>query len=216
MKKLVLYAEGAGELSGSETRLPPTGVPLPEEMLGAAHVLLRRAAALAWNLSELEVSFSVPNRTRGRHARGSDLLDRTRLRQLVTWPKPEQVPDLVIVLIDSDGDRQRGTKLREWLHDKTPSVIAVAIEEFESWLIADSDCVRSALGGTAALEGAVPEPEKLAPREAKGLLSGWLGVVPAERRLELRRSIAQTCSLQLLQDRCPSFADVARDLRALA
>ena len=214
MKKLVLYAEGAGELSGSVTRLPATGRQLADETLGAAHILLRRLACHTWNLDASNVVFTVPNLTKGRHARGSDLLDRTRLRQLVTWPKPELVPDLVIVLVDSDGDRQRRTMLRDWVRDKTPSVIAMAIEEFETWLIADSECVRNVVGSTTALAGAVPEPEKLARTEAKNLLGTWLGGTGTDQRLLVRRQIANLCDLQLLQTRCPSFSEVVSDLKA--
>jgi hypothetical protein len=138
------------------------------------------------------VVFEAPLRVRARLARGSDLLDRRTLRQLLSWPVNQ--PDLAVVLVDQDGEPTRKLTLQAHLSAAPPlpvqRVVGVAVEEFEAWLISDMDAVRMVLGGDLAEPRS---PEKLEPRAAKQLLRGWIS---ASRRDEplIRSDIAKTCS----------------------
>jgi hypothetical protein len=213
----VIYAEGAGEAVGSVTELPPVGEALKPDMLGAAHVLVRRTLVDAKQLEPEEVRFDSPNRTRGRLARGSDLLHATRLRQLLTWPRPQQQPDLAVVLVDADGDRQRATQIRASLGSVgVVAVVAVPVQEFEAWLIADSDAV-AAVCGRDDLRGQQLEPEKWERGKAKRRLAEYLsasGTARGGHGRDLRRSVAEQCSLEALHKSCRSYADFHADLRA--
>jgi hypothetical protein len=209
---IVLYAEGISERGGSITLLPPVGDPLPEETLGAAHLLIRRLLTFAMSVSAADVVFCSPMRVPpGRHARGSDLVNPTAVRRLLSWPKREQIPHLAIVLVDADGDGQRATRLRAALAQVDVTfVVAVAVQEFEAWLIADHECLAELLGAAAALSGATENPESLQPRAAKELVMRW---TTNEDLAELRRKFAIECDLQRIIDRCSSLANLVRELR---
>jgi hypothetical protein len=212
--RIVVYAEGAAEALGSITLLPAVGEALREEMLGSAHILIRRVIAVEWGLAQEAVRFDAPNRTGGgRLARGSDLLHEQRLRQLLRWIRPErQQPDLAIVLIDADGDHQRGTRLRAALSSiDVVAVIGLAIEEFEAWLLADFMTVQRVLGAVA-MSDFPTTPERLKPGEAKGRLNVYLGEHTADS-LKLRREIAAQCSLDELRNKCRAFQQFVSDLR---
>jgi hypothetical protein len=92
-----------------------------------------------------------------------------------------------------------------------PVVIAVAIQEFESWLLGDHPAVQSI---TATSFDQPKEPESMAPGEAKGLLSKWLTQAPNLGMEQARRELAQRCDLDRVCRRCPSFATLVKDLRA--
>lgn len=149
-------------------------------------------------------------------ARGSDLLDGRTLRQLLTWVKPQQQPDLAIVLVDADGDLQRANRLRSIVSTvRVPSVVVASIQEFEAWLVADHACVAAVLGVSAPLPGATDAPEELDPRAAKSLLAQWMadaGCTDAEAQREARRRIVRACSLSTVRDRCRAFATFASEL----
>jgi hypothetical protein len=77
---------------------------------------------------------------RGQVVRGSQLQDPAILLRLLTWFPPQKPPELVVVLVDADGDTGRRTRMRKVAEGKVGShvvVIAVAVEEFEAWLLAD-------------------------------------------------------------------------------
>ena len=146
--RVVVYAEGSREDSGSRVALPLPGDALPEAALGPAHVLVRRCLVELVPMSE--VRFDVPLRTRGRRARGSDLLHGPTVRRLLTWATPMAKPDLAVVIVDADGEANRHVALRHILSSRRepqpPAVIGVAVQEFEAWLIADEAALRQHLG----------------------------------------------------------------------
>lgn len=149
--RVVLLAEGAGETGGTQTLLPAAGDTLTDAMLGPAHSLVRRAVAQGWSVPAEAVRFEVPLRTtRGTIPRGSELLDRGTLRRVLLWARPTLRPDLNIVLVDADAEG--ATARRDRLTTATQDlpgvrVIAVAVREFEAWLLADADTLRSVTGG---------------------------------------------------------------------
>jgi hypothetical protein len=167
--RVVLYAEGSGETLGELSSFQSApGTPLAEEQLGAGHVLARRAIASARGIPEDAVLFEAPLRTaRGLVAHGSDFLNRTTLRRLLTWPDLQRRPELAIVLVDADGEANRGARLERDIEGLAHAVVGVAKQEFEAWLIADHAALNAVLG--LALQES-QSPEEMKPREAKQLL----------------------------------------------
>jgi hypothetical protein len=211
--RVVLYAEGTADTAGEIRVRPKPREPLGEEWLGPAHRLVRRAIARARpRLPEAAILFEEPLRVGVRVARGSDLLHRPTLRQLLTWVTGKR-PDLAVVLVDRDGAAPRHTELSVAIRDlaiPVTSVIAVAIEEFESWLIGDSAAVAQ------VLPEATPPPqiESLDRRQAKSLLQQWSASHQDKRYREIRLSLANLSNLDTLERRCPSFARFTADLSA--
>jgi hypothetical protein len=209
--RVVLYAEGVGDVGGEVSSLPPPTETLAEFHLGPAHALVRRCIARETSVPEQAVTFLSPLRPRGRHARGSDLHDRNSLRQLLTWPNKNRRPDLAVVLVDGDGRHDRRSTLREFVDGiSTPHVVGVAIQEFEAWLIADHGAVVGALSPAPEQPSHV---ESLSPRQAKTLLGQWISTAGDPDGAGVRLTLARTCNLTVL-DRLSAFQSFRQDLRS--
>ncbi|HLK99629.1 MAG TPA: DUF4276 family protein [Myxococcaceae bacterium] len=214
MFRVVVYAEGAGELAGTSSFPRAPSSPLTEEELGSAHLLVRRCLERARDLDASLVRFEEPLRTgRGRLAKGSILHSPTTLRPLLLWAAPERQPDLAIVLVDADGDEERQQALDSAITGlPVEAVVSVAIQEFEAWLIADPAALKSVLRQTLALPRA---PEKLPRREAKELLTSWCEEHARSRdAAEVRRDLARQCDLDTLSRQCSAFERFLRKLQA--
>lgn len=212
MIRVVVYAEGAGELAGAKSLQPSPGSLLSEEELGSAHLLVRRCLEKARGLDSTHVQFEEPLRTpRGKVAKGSMLHSRETLRPLLLWADPRKQPDLAVVLIDADGDAGRQMLLEEAIEGiPVTTVIAVAIQEFETWLIADPSALKSVL--RKPLSPPKP-PEKLSRREAKELLQQWCDEHAGSRDAAvLRRNLAEQCDLDTVSQKCTAFASFLRKL----
>lgn len=212
--RVVLYAEGPGEL-GSWVDLPPApGSPLQDQRVGPAHVLIRRILNERPTGGASEVRFEAPLRTReGREARGSTLLNPAELYRLLSWP-PGKAPDLAVVLVDEDGDTTRRSDMQGALARRKymcRAVAGVATREFESWLITDLNAVRRVLGTSI---DAVPRAEDMRPREAKNLLASWMSGAGDDRHDELRKRLAEEADLNVLRHHSSSFQLFDRDLSA--
>ena len=206
MFRVVVYAEGTGELAGAKSLQPAPGAQLSEEELGSAHLLVRRCLEKARGLDASLVQFEEPLRTpRGRVAKGSMLHSRDTLRPLLLWADPHKQPDLAIVLVDADGDTGRQKLLDEAIEGiPVKAVVAVAIQEFEAWLVADPNALKSVL--RKPLSPPKP-PEKLSRREAKELLQQWCEEHAHSRdAAEIRRNLAEECDLDTLAQKCTAFA----------
>jgi len=212
--RIVLYAEGGGETTGELEGLRAPGDPLRDEEQGPGHLLVRRAVTLAGSVPEQAIVFEEPLRTRrGRLPRGSDLHDTNTLAQLLTWGTRSRQPDLCVVLVDSNGDTRRKERLNAAMSGLTvPKVIAMAIAEFEAWLIADHQAVARVLGSGPVDLG---PPESLSPRSAKNALKSWI-VAAARDGNEVRRTLARICDLGVLAKRCGAFATFLKELGALS
>jgi len=212
--RIVLYGEGGRDVSSPEYQPVAPGDPLPEGNLGPAHLLLRRCVVSSDLARGVAVRFDEPLRTmRGGRPKGAHLLDRNFLRELLTWANPRMQPDLAVVLVDRDGDdnRLRKNTMEAWVQEvPVPKIIAVAVQEFEAWLVADKNAVHGALGA------ATPElspPEDLAAGEAKEALKQWIlgSARPTEER-DIRADIARTCILDTVTKRCPAFEDFRKEI----
>jgi hypothetical protein len=208
--RIVLNAEGPGETRGALSLGAAPGSPLSEDELGPGHLLVRRVVAMTRAVPEEAISFLAPLRSgRGQVVRGSGLLNRTTLRQLHQWPMPDRRPDLSIVLVDADGQADRRTVLASHLEGVTlPAVIAVAVQEFESWLISDQGALNATVGSSTERPPAV---ESLKPRVAKALLADLLA--KHEEPHAARCTIARTTDLALLERESSSFARFVLDCR---
>jgi hypothetical protein len=137
--------------------------------------------------------------------RGSDFLHAQTLAQLLTWPRPDKQPDLAVVIVDADGDSRRKPTLDEAVSKvRVSRVVAVAVQEFEAWLIADEVAAAAVLGQRLSRS---KDPEQMARREAKELLKGWLetSTQTDSAAWELRRDIAARADLEVMAERCPAF-----------
>lgn len=187
---LVLYAEGPAEDRGEMTWLPAPGSPMEAEHLGPAHCLVARLVAASSPIPEPAVKFLAPLRVQGRRHQGSDLLSRKRLRQLLTFATAERRPHLVIVMVDEDGQGSRLDELRRLTDGLAqPHVIAVAVREFEAWLIADAQALAAVFPGVLT----PTDPESMPPTQAKTLLRSWLeeqssAATQADRAEEVRQA----------------------------
>lgn len=212
MFRVVVYAEGPGELAGRDTsRQRAPGTPLTEEELGAAHLLVRRCLERSRSLAPESIQFEEPLRSRGKLAKGSMLHSPNTLRPLLFWADEDMRPDLALVLVDADGKEDRQTELDSALQELTvDAVVAVAIQEFEAWLIADPEAVKSVL--RKPLSPPRP-PERLGRRQAKELLQQWSDEHASKREpAELRRQLVRECDLDTLARVCPAFAELLRRL----
>jgi len=214
MLRVVVYAEGAGELAGRDTsRQRAPGAPLTELELGAAHLLVRRCLEHSRGLTPEGIRFEEPLRSRGKLARGSMLHGHDTLQQLLTWPDEERMPHLAVVLVDADGKaEERQAALEAALEGLTVEAVAsVSIQEFEAWLIADGEAVKSVL--RKPLSPPKP-PERLGRREAKELLQQWSEEHASKQEpAELRRQLAERCALDTVARVCPAFAEFLHRLR---
>ncbi|MBI5516443.1 MAG: DUF4276 family protein [Deltaproteobacteria bacterium] len=217
--RVVLLAEGAGETGGDLTPPLAPGEVLAEGHRGPAHALVAQALARSWSIPVGAVLFEAPLRTvRGTVARGGELLDRGTLRRILSWARPTQRPDLVVVLIDADGELNRKARLNEFARDLPGArVIAVAVEEFEAWLLADEAALRAALDREIP---AAPSPEELPPGAAKKKLNALCDGGNASsdrkpRRRQVRQTLCEQASLDALARACPSFKAFLEDLRAV-
>jgi hypothetical protein len=206
--RVVVYAEGALELSGIPALPRAAGAHLPERELGAAHVLVRRtiahiAAARGEHILFEEPLLLVPDL---RKPRGSDFLVPKNMRRLLSWHPSARRPHLAVVLLDEDGVEGRLQLVQGFLDDPwpTPVAIGVAVQEFESWLIGDMNAVRKALGGSP-----IDEPthaEGMSPGHAKVLLGGWTRARSAvSADASTRRRIAEELQLEVLASASRSF-----------
>jgi hypothetical protein len=209
--RVVLYAEGAGEIAGAGGMGWHTNAVLDEESLGAAHELVRRCLSREEGgpVPSAAVQFQGPLRIgRGRIPKGSDLLDRENLRSLLTWLQPDLQPDLAVVLVDEDGHSSRKRMLEGSVADIPGSkVVAVAIREFEAWLVADEAVASGAMGKTFER---TKEPETMAPGEAKKLWASW---VSGGDECAARLTVARTVDLDGLASRCRAFGTFRGELR---
>jgi hypothetical protein len=211
--RVVLYAEGAGEAAGEIGLLPAPTEPLADEHLGAAHVLVARSIERARRIPSKAIRFESPLRVDGRTARGSSLHTPQTLGRLLRWTDAERQPQLVVVLVDADGD---ATARRERIAEivkraSPPTVLGVSVQEFEAWLLADA----RALGACGLTAPALGEMESLERRVAKSALSAALSDAfdsDRDRARQARISLARTLELDEVARRCRSFATFLADL----
>ncbi|MFB6265310.1 MAG: DUF4276 family protein [Bradymonadaceae bacterium] len=117
------------------------------------------------------------------------------------------------MLVDNDGKTGRKERLEgfiEELRRQVERLIAVSVEEFEAWLIADTSAVISTLSATIDKVG---DPESLELGEAKSRLQGGIADhTDDEDEHSIRQTLVRELDLQRVADRCEAFETFVRDL----
>lgn len=213
--RVVVYGEGGRELGEVGSARASPGETLPEDSLGAAHWLVRRGLEAVQGVALAATSFEEPLRARARRSKGSNLLHRPTLRELLTWLPTKtrtRCPDLAVVFVDADGDSSRRQTLLKSIEGMPPlpaRVIAVPVREFEAWLISDWSCVQQMLGLTRDLP---PAPEGFKPGEAKRLFAELFAASSRKDESGVRRDLAKHCDLEQVRGRSQSFGRFLDDL----
>ncbi|HTQ03794.1 MAG TPA: DUF4276 family protein [Polyangiaceae bacterium] len=131
---------------------------------------------------------------------------------MLAWPAPDLSPDLAVVLVDRDGDAARRTLLQRIIEERgamhPPTIVGVAQEEFESWLIADPKAASQVSGSIVEVPRA---PDNLMPGEAKRTLADW--TANAGDSFIARRLIAESMDLEVAANRSNSLRAFLADLR---
>jgi hypothetical protein len=213
--RVVLYAEGPNETGLTER--PPLsgrGSSIVDDDLGPAHLLTRRCIDHVTKHKLPSIQFHAPLRLGAASARGSHLLDPKRLEELLTWVHPARTPDLAVVIVDADGaESARRKTLNEVISQREvflpPTVVAIAVEEFESWLVADQHPINRALGH----EIDALDLKNWRPGKAKSWLMRRLAGVGAKEQEQIRRTLCQDCDLDVISNSSPSFTRFLDDLK---
>lgn len=213
--RVVLYAEGPNETGAIE--MPPLFARrsrIADDDLGPAHILTRRCVALTTNRDAASIQFQAPLLVRGKSAKGSQLLDSRVLERLLTWTHPKIAPDLAVILVDQDGAEARRTMLKSIVDQRRlpqpPVVIAIAVQEFEAWLLADLKPLIRILDRKL---DQLSDLEQWKSGEAKRWLLEQLGRLPADELHQVRRMICLECNLDLIGRSSSSFRSYLDDLR---
>ncbi len=191
--------------------------PLLEDDLGPVHELIRRIVTAERKVPAPALDFREPLRARtGRPLTGSMLLVPANLDDVLDgWLVDAPV---FILVVDSDDKpaHERMKVLTDALaRNSVSGAAAVAIKEFESWLIADQAALDTILRPGHPSPAA---PEDLGLRVAKQQVNSWCQAVANDRRplLAVRRELAAALDLETVRKKCPSFDAFCKELAALA
>lgn len=141
-------------------------------------------------------------------------MSRANLRKLLAWPDSKRAPRLCALIVDEDGQRQRLKDLRSYVEGIPPplTAIAVAVSEFESWLLADHQALASL---TSQRIDSGWDVETLEPRRAKEHLRALTEQLRADSTVAAaHRLIAEQLRPEQLRSVCPSFQRFLDELRA--
>ena len=137
--------------------------------------------------------------------------------------------EALFVVVDRDADRAKERAVRrapDELRQETPAafaietVVGVAIETFDAWMLADDQAVSEVLGCDASAEG---HPESLAGApntkdHTKTRMDGLIrsSASAGKHRWQLYPRIAEKASLARLKRKCPKgFGRFAKEVRAV-
>lgn len=215
---LVVHAEGPGDLGSPSYEIAPRESLMPEE-LGPAHILIQRILSEELQIPAKAIDFLEPLRTNDNNRPyGSKLLNARVLDEiLIGWSiRPSDQP-LVVLLVDSDEQppKTRCQILEDALsRNLLEGAVGVAVKEFETWLVADTQAVAQVVG---MAQPNVTRPENLECGEAKTLLNQWIrpAVNPARQPLDIRRELVVSMDLSVVAEVCPSFREFQQQLVAM-
>jgi hypothetical protein len=234
--KIGLIAEGEAELGASIPYIKPEdgGKVIERHAEGALHTLIRRELESVGFPSCEFVQRHPTNKESGIFTRrtGHSVLQSKYLSQVVISWKPKEV-DLILIVVDADDiEVQRRQDLQAALRtisnnylDENDQVIndrsagGLAIKNFETWLIADTETVSSILG----IE--LQNPENLedlettkAIIEAAILQSSYLSENTSNQRpLQVRWNLASKIRLNVIKAYCPKgYSAFVEDLVVVA
>lgn len=212
---MVVYAEGPGDLGTLTWDLSPKDSLQPDDF-GPAHIIVQRVLTEGAQIPPPAINFIEPLRTKtGARAYGSQLLKPGILNEILAgWLLD---PPLVVLLVDSDDSPpvERTVILKEALErNSLRGAVGVAVREFESWLVADSQAINKVVG---AGSNSFLNPENLNCGEAKESLQRWIRAIahPDRKVIDIRREIAVAMNLDTVSSVCPSFRAFRKALLVL-
>lgn len=222
--RIGLLAEGKTELGNSIFSLTPQegGKIIPREKEGALHTLIRRELdKIGFACDFVHRHPQYPSRKKAKKPmvrQGYTILERKYLQKRVIAWKPQEV-DVIIIVVDADNIlEERQKKLESALetirdnhldinekpiNDKSSG--GLAIQNFETWLLADSATVEKTLGvdiprlnnledsdkTKRILENAITESMYLSEYNIN------------QRRFQIRWDLAKEIDLAILKKLCP-------------
>jgi hypothetical protein len=228
--RIGLIAEGEAELGPSVPYLKPEegGKPIDPSQEGALHTLIRRELARI-NIPDCRFVHRHPSMQEQRKSqvrRGHSILEARYLAQMVIAWQPEEI-DLIVIVVDADDvleERKRNlakavATIRDNHIDINGQVVpdrsagGLAIQNFETWLLADPDTVAQVLGVELApmvsdrpsvigvFENLETSKDILEAAIAKSTYV--LGEHGNQRPLHIRWDLAQRLNLDVLKTNCP-------------
>lgn len=201
--KVVLFGEGNTDVTvGSK------------DHEGAIGVLLRKILEAAGNADVTVIGARLPSLHKMRKTSGYS----QKVEGAIAFANLNRA-DAVAIVVDRDGDKERFGMLQDGRDAARNRVgepyaalalrtaLGIAVEMLEAWLIADT----RALASLFDVSGAMPDPEKIAnPKERLNELLDEAGLEVTEAY----DMIASEADLDVIQRRCPAFADFVREVRA--
>lgn len=230
--RIGLIAEGQAELGASIPWIKPQdgGKVISRDEEGALHTLIREELK-NHNLLDCEFVQRHPSgkEKKGQRRTGHGILEKKYLQQVVLTWKPEEV-DLILIVVDSDDEiEKRQQDLTKALatiqdshldHNEKPifdcSAAGLAIKNFETWLLADTQSV------SQILRVNIEELDNLEQLDdTKNILdtaitkSAYLAEDTSNQRpLNVRWQMAFDLDVAIIQLECPSYASFISDVLA--
>jgi hypothetical protein len=223
--RIGLIAEGEAELGASVPYIKPEegGQIIELEKEGALHTLIRRELQ-ELGLPDCRFVHRHPSiKERGIKLRtGHSILERKYLAQVVSIWKPEEV-DMILIVVDADDRLEKRKReleaalniIRDNHLDANEKPIAdrsaggLAIKNFETWLLADTQSVSRVLDVKLEYPGNLEELEEL--DGGKDILenaiaqSSYLSEDTSNQRpLQIRWELAFEIDLAIVKTLCPS------------
>jgi hypothetical protein len=128
------------------------------------------------------------------------------------WPSAHRRPNVAVLLVDADGDNTRRASLAKHVEGiSLTTVIAIAVQEFESWLLGDQAALNRVAGQVFPRPPAV---EQMKPGDAKSRLAACLA--SGHDAHAARREIAHGLELVTLARECASFGQFVGDMTRTA
>jgi hypothetical protein len=234
--RIGLIAEGEAELGASIPYIKPEegGKVIERDKEGALHTLIRRELK-SLGLPDCDFVQRHPSISENRVNKlrvGHSILDRKYLAQVIIGWKPEEV-DAIIIVVDADDklpqrqiDLERAlNKIRENHLDadnqeiRDRSAGGLAIKNFETWLLADTQMV----GNILAIEFEQLDNLEDLDRgkdilDSAIALSKYLSQESSNQRpLQIRWKLAFDIDLAIIKTRCPlGYGTFVEELTAVA
>ncbi|NET69629.1 MAG: hypothetical protein F6K62_00790 [Sphaerospermopsis sp. SIO1G2] len=232
--RIGLIAEGEAELGASIPYIKPEagGKVIPRENEGALHTLIRRELLNAGfpDCDFIQRHPSIRENQKRTLRTGHSILDSKYLAQIVILWKPEEV-DMILIVVDADDkieqrkiDLEKAVnKIRDNHLDINEKIIndrsagGLAIRNFETWLLADTETVAK------ILDVELPTLEKLENLDnTREILDNAIAKstylaenIDNQRPLQIRWNLAFTMNLKTLKTNCPEgYGDFVKNLLA--
>jgi hypothetical protein len=234
--RIGLLAEGEAELGPSVPYLKPEegGKPIEPSQEGALHTLIRRELTRI-NIPDCQFIHrhpSIQEQRKSQVRRGHSILESRYLAQMTIAWQPKEV-DLIVIVVDADDvfeERKRNLAkalavLRDNHIDADGNLIpdrsagGLAIQNFETWLLADTDTVSRLLDVPIALIDHIENSANTKPiMEAAIIESIYLKHQGGNQRpLLVRWDLANYLDLDVMQSRCPEgYGAFSKALRSIA